>query len=216
MNVAFVGQARLPTGPVVAGNTPDVFTRLFNPGVQLVLWHRSRAAAPDWIDALECAAVEDINTEIRGPDFTPQIWRLLCDAGYPGTITGQAMSDEIGLLAWSFSQLMSCSRLQLRLAVIEDDSCWKFHMDYVKARLLMPLSGPGTQWTDISLGKDAPIHQLDPGDVGIFKGRLWVEEPMILHRSPPIAGSGQTRLLLTLDPIASGSSHVTHFFAGDE
>jgi hypothetical protein len=43
------------------------------------------------------------------------------------------------------------------------------------------------------------------GEVGIFKGRLWAEEPSILHRSPPIAASGERRLLLVLDPLWDGA-----------
>jgi hypothetical protein len=53
-------------------------------------------------------------------------------------------------------------------------------------------TGPG--------GAEAPIGQMQPGQVGLFKGRLAVAEPAVLHRSPPIAGTGQRRLLLVLDP----------------
>lgn len=58
----------------------------------------------------------------------------------------------------------------LRFDMIETDACRKFHMDQVTTRLLMPLSGSGTQWIDVSLGSDAPINQFGVGDVEIFKG----------------------------------------------
>ncbi|MCZ4269037.1 DUF1826 domain-containing protein, partial [Rhodobacteraceae bacterium G21628-S1] len=37
----------------------------------------------------------------------------------------------------------------------------------------------------------------------ILRGTRWPETPVsgVLHRSPPIAGTGETRLLLVLDPI---------------
>jgi len=36
-----------------------------------------------------------------------------------------------------------------------------------------------------------------------MRGTLWPAKPAtgLLHRSPPIEGSGETRLLLVLDPI---------------
>jgi hypothetical protein len=47
------------------------------------------------------------------------------------------------------------------------------------------------------------INTMAAGDVGLFKGRHWTEAPAI-HRSPPIAETGETRLLLVLDPANVG------------
>ena len=69
------------------------------------------------------------------------------------------------------------------------------------ARLLLPLVGPGTQWMRAGGDPERPEGDLQAGDVGIFKGRLWTRDPVILHRSPPIAGAGITRVLLVIDPI---------------
>ena len=37
----------------------------------------------------------------------------------------------------------------------------------------------------------------------LLRGTLWQERPRtgLLHRSPPIEGTGETRLVLVLDPI---------------
>ncbi|MEM6422079.1 MAG: DUF1826 domain-containing protein, partial [Pseudomonadota bacterium] len=37
----------------------------------------------------------------------------------------------------------------------------------------------------------------------LLRGKLWPESPAsgIVHRSPPIEGTGATRLVLVLDPI---------------
>ena len=42
---------------------------------------------------------------------------------------------------------------------------------------------------------------MQAGWVGLFRGRLWPGDLpcRLLHRSPPIAGSGETRLLLVID-----------------
>ena len=41
---------------------------------------------------------------------------------------------------------------------------------------------------------------MSPGDAGIFKGKIATDTPAI-HRSPPIAGTGEKRLLLVLNPV---------------
>ena len=89
--------------------------------------------------------------------------------------------------------------MKLRLEVVETDACRKFHADNVSARLLMPLVGPGTQW--VHTGDDDIVQALQPGEVGLFKGWKWTEAPRILHRSPPVAATGETRLLFALSPV---------------
>jgi hypothetical protein len=39
------------------------------------------------------------------------------------------------------------------------------------------------------------------GAVGVFKGRLLLDPPTILHRSPPISATGERRLVLAIDPL---------------
>ena len=40
---------------------------------------------------------------------------------------------------------------------------------------------------------------LDDGAIHLFNGRILADEQMIIHRSLPIAGTGEVRLLLVLD-----------------
>jgi len=184
----------------VIGDREDILSAILDPGVQLALWQRGRPDTLDWIDTLDWDEIDDIDTDIVGPHWAAQLWQFLCDAAYPQTGAGHAFVQELAQRVAQFAALFRLDRLHMRLEVIETDACRKFHMDYVTARLLMPLSGPGTQWIEADHGSDAPIHQLGAGDVAIFKGRKLVDEPAILHRSPPVAGAGQTRLLFVLDP----------------
>lgn len=202
MTVLALADTEATLSPVVEGRDPDVLTRIADPAVQLAIWSRRRSPMLDWIDRLEWDAIDDIDAPITGPDFLPAIKRLLCDADYPRTVQGERLVSEIEGQAMRFAQLMDCLDLRLRLEVIETDACRKFHMDYVRARLLMTLAGEGTQWIEVKAQPDAPVHQLAVGDVAIFKGRLDAEEPAILHRSPPIAGTRGRRLLLALDPAS--------------
>jgi hypothetical protein len=47
------------------------------------------------------------------------------------------------------------------------------------------------------------VRQLLAGEVALFKGRLLTDSP-IIHRSPPIAGTGQRRLVLVINPAQEG------------
>lgn len=205
MSAALLERSGISSEPMRIGTDPHILAAILDPEVQLALWQRPRPASLDWLDALEWDEIEDIDTVIDSPDYRPSICRMLCDAGYPQTPEGDALADEIARLAWRFAQLMGCGRLRFRLEVVETDACRKFHMDYLTARLLMPLVGPGTQWIDVRGGMDTALRQMEAGHVGIFKGRLAVEASVILHRSPPVAASGETRLLLALDPKPSNS-----------
>lgn len=200
---------RPTVGAAAIGQAPSILSSILKPTVQLVLWQRLRPDTLGWIDALDWTEIDDINSEVTGPEWSIGIAALLSEAGYPQSAAGNALTRELSERAAAFAALLKCDRLNLRLEVIETDACRKFHMDSVTARLLMPLHGPGTQWIDTTLGEDAPVNQLTPGDVAIFKGRRAVEVPTILHRSPPIATTGETRLLLALTP-SEDKDHSGH------
>jgi hypothetical protein len=118
-----------------------------------------------------------------------------------------ALVADVAMLAERFCTALGMARFEVRLEVVTTDSCRKFHADYVRARLITTYVGPGTDWLD---GKDAAavargdeparINRMEPGDVGLFKGKLATMHPAI-HRSPPISTTGEQRLLLVLNPV---------------
>jgi hypothetical protein len=101
--------------------------------------------------------------------------------------------------------------VRLRLDAVTGDACRRWHRDCVPLRLICTYRGPGTQWVPPAWG-DAVIAQPDAdtaqalsfqaGDVALFKGCGWAGQTHdggIVHRSPRIAGTGITRLVLVLD-----------------
>ena len=81
----------------------------------------------------------------------------------------------------------------------------KFHMDAVVARLVCTYRGSGTQYgTSVAGGDPEVIARVATGSPIVMRGSLWPETPKsgLLHRSPPIEGSGETRLLFVLDPVS--------------
>lgn len=120
------------------------------------------------------------------------------------------LTEDVGFLARMFQDLTGEAHLQFRLEVVDDDACTLFHTDNVRFRLVTTYRGPGTQWILPKAramhvaGDDFPaeaIRQLARGEVAIMRGRQGEtpECPGLLHRSPPIKGTGIVRLFLAID-----------------
>lgn len=183
----------------IADEDAAVLDRICDEQVHLALWQRRRPCGLDWLDTLDFDEIDDVQETLEGEALAVTLPATLAEAGYPNGIEKAALATEIIALARRFARIMDTEAVRMRLEIVETDACRKFHMDNVKARLLMPLTEPGTQWIEACAATDGPIHHLQAGDVGLFKGRIWAAPPAILHRSPPIAGTGASRLLLVLD-----------------
>jgi hypothetical protein len=182
----------------IADEAPTVLECIHDRHVQLALWQRHRSPALDWLDSLDFDEIDDVQKNLAVESLASCLPGALIEAGYPdGPHT--ALSQEISDLAHRYAQVMEVGSIRMRLEIVETDACRKFHMDNVKARLLMPLTEPGPQWIEADMRFDHQVNHLRAGDVGLFKGRIWAETPAILHRSPPIAGTGVSRLLLVFD-----------------
>lgn len=170
------------------------------PHVHLAVWNRQLPPPLAPLRALDWTAIDDLDFEARIDDLDDTLAEELAQAGYCDDALGGALRDEIAMLARRFAGIFAIDAVTVRLEWVETDACRKFHVDYVTARLLCSMLGPGTQWVYGEHAENRWIRQMRTGDVGIFKGRLATDKPMVLHRSPPIAGTGDVRLLLAIDP----------------
>jgi hypothetical protein len=118
--------------------------------------------------------------------------------------------NDLSSLGLMFEQPTGAQRLCLRLDIIEDDACRKFHVDNVLHRLVTTYRGPGTQWLPphalANLPHDSPIsidhiRQLERGWIAIMRGSrgATADHPGLLHRSPPIERQGIARLFLAIN-----------------
>jgi len=180
----------------------DVIAR---PGVAAALWRRR--ADPDWqawINGLAPEALPRLRVILR-PDMVRDAARAACAAaGLGESVARSWLIEDIGMLADRFAGLMRARFLRLRLDVIDTDACRRFHIDAVTARLICTYRGTGTQY---GLSVDgAPPRQVYATPTGaplLLRGTFWPGDPPsgLLHRSPPIEGRGETRLVLVLDPL---------------
>lgn len=191
-------------GVGVAQN-PNELSVIHRPGCAAAIWQRStQLAFQSWIDQLE-------------PDKLPKarmilpVWNVreaasqICEmCGTPNCPERQLLINDVAALAEIFSEIMPTSHLQMRLDVVTTNACRKFHIDAVTARLVCTYRGTGTQYC-ISSDGAAPekIFTVPTGAPILLRGTLWPDTPKsgLLHRSPPIEGTGETRLVLVLDPI---------------
>lgn len=186
---------------VAVGHAPASLDAIARPRAALAIWWRS---LPDdlrlGLAALDLDTIDDLSVDI---DADAPLDATLRDAGYPDAVAAPLASD-VGLLIRRQAALTGEDRLRLRLEVVETDACRRFHADYVTLRLLCTYVGPGTQWCR-AVADDA-ICEAPTGAVAVFKGRLLLDPPTILHRSPPIMATGERRLVLAIDPIGGCDS----------
>ncbi len=185
--------------------TPEGLSAINRPACAATIWQRDPLPRfQRWIDALP-------------PDQLPKARMILrpeavCDAlidlarlhETPECSERDLLIEDASALAAIFASVMNSAYLRLRFDVVDTNACRKFHVDAVTARLICTYRGTGTQYGVSDNGHDPErIMTVPTGSPIILRGTRWPATPLsgLLHRSPPIAGTGETRLLLVLDPI---------------
>jgi O-acetyl-ADP-ribose deacetylase (regulator of RNase III) len=108
-------------------------------------------------------------------------------------------------LSDAFMHVMKAPYLRLRFDAISHNACNRFHVDAMTARLICTCRGAGTQYgLSNAEGDPETVHTVPTGTAIVLRGKRWPPKAKVdlVHRSPPIQGTGQTRLVLVLDPIA--------------
>jgi len=195
--------------------TRDGLAAIHQAATELVIWQRSLPLdLRDWIDQTEASTLPDLRILVKPDDLRPALEPLLDDCGLaPGDMRDRLVAD-IGELVNTFAEITLSDYVDVRLERVSHDACWKFHRDTVKTRLLTTYRGPTTEWVHMADAERAihqqkrfkgPLERLGDHDVAIFKGNCAGPNSGIVHRSPPIAGTGVTRLLLCLNQRTSVS-----------
>jgi len=161
----------------------------------------------EWLDALPANRIPHGRTVLKPSDTLGFLDHCFTEAATPrGHARDSLGADVCQLVSW-FAGFMSIDRVSLRLDKITDDACWRFHQDNVRARALCTYRGDRTQYVATDLAEQAlaeqqdyrgPIDELPRFGVVLLKG-LKATRRAAVHRSPPINGSGQTRLVLCLN-----------------
>jgi hypothetical protein len=198
----------------VMGADPVTLTEVILDEVNLAVWQRALSHPIERFaesllnssEPLSQSFMVELNDEVE-PDLS-QLARAYSNLeGY------QQFLSDVSWLVGAYSCLLGARRVGVRLRALDRSMCPRFHVDHVPVRLITTYAGVASEWLSeggISRSKlgdpaaephdPALIHQLQPGDVALFKGEKWLgnEGAGIIHRSPQLP-EGMRRLILTLD-----------------
>jgi hypothetical protein len=149
--------------------------------------------------------------DVDGPHEFPEL---------PGLPNKNTLCDDVAFLGRLCADLVGCSRLGVRIEVLDRAMCPRFHVDRVGLRLLCTYLGPGTEYLDASTPTSSDPSAVAPvtaratdqgerivrfprGAVVLLKGDAWPgnEGRGAVHRSPAVRGNDAKRVLLAIDPL---------------
>ncbi|MBB6254140.1 DUF1826 domain-containing protein [Nitrospirillum iridis] len=210
-------------GGIVDDVAPAVLSRVADPAVGLALWRRAGhpcAELGPWLDALAPDRLPHGRFLARLPDVAAALAPVLEGMDAPSALAAAVATDVVDL-SHRFLEIAGGDWVDVRLETVTNDACWKFHRDHVPLRLITTYRGPGTQVVapidaDRALAEQrryrGPLFQMPRYAVALFKGhgaggqvRVGSPDEGVVHRSPPIAGTGQARLVLCLNLPSAAS-----------
>lgn len=186
-------------------DAPEALSEIHASGCGAALWRRRVLPAfLTWIDTLDPAQLPRGRVILRPEDVREAALAICETSGTPAHAERDRLVEDISALSNIFVGVMHARWLRLRLDVVTTNACRKFHLDAVTARLVCTYRGTGTQYGISPNGSDPRrVFTVPTGSPILLRGTLWPEKPRsgLLHRSPPIEGTDETRLLLVIDPI---------------
>jgi len=204
------------TVPHVIGDSPDVLCQVREPGLNLCLWQRpSDAAIIREVSSLRASDLPDVRCPTSLDSFDDDVSTLLREGGLDPMAFPHWRAD-MRLLADLYFGASENRDVTLRLVTTDEDDCRRLHVDRTQLRLLCTYRGPGTEWLpDEQVDRVAQTTGAPNDDIirfgepcefqafwaGILKGDAYPGNAGhgLVHRSPPIEGTGKTRVLFCLD-----------------
>lgn len=187
------------------GSAPSGLTAIRRPACAATVWKRDPLPRfQRWINALPPEQLPKATMILRPEVVCDALLEIARQRGTPDCSERNLLIEDASALASIFANLMNSEFVRLRFDVINTNACRKFHIDAVTARLICTYRGTDTQYGLSENGHDPEqIMTVPTGSPIILRGTRWPETPLsgLLHRSPPIVGTGETRLLLVLDPV---------------
>lgn len=203
-----------PPAPGIArGQSISVLRRVSDPAVALALWERklSRTFAL-WLDTLTPDRLPHGRVLAGTAEVYAALAAILDRSRTPDHPMARLLLADATMLSRRFAAIAASNTVDIRLETVRHDACWKFHVDDVKFRLLTTYRGPGTQTVSPAHAGDAlarqrdytgPLDEIPPCNVALFKGAR--SGAGVVHRSPPITGSGIVRLVLCVNLPSAAS-----------
>ena len=164
----------------------------------------------DWLNKVDPKLIPSFRQIFHKNEINKHINKIFKNSLIKQKETEWLVQDIIRL-SRLFSNLMNVDYLRLRMEVVSTNSCRKFHIDAVKSRLICTYRGQGTQYGMSMDGNDPEKFKTTPtGSPILLRGTLWIDDNsrLILHRSPPIEGTGETRFVFVIDPVFDPENEI--------
>lgn len=215
MTVLFKSRSR--SVPVAAGRrlcltnvSPGVLRRWNEPGVGLVVWQRTwTGTVTERLDLLQLSDMPRARFIARAADAEASVAAGLADVACSDALVLEALAADIEALVARYAEVSECPLIEVRLEAISGNACRLFHVDRTRSRLVTTYVGPGTEWVPDASSQaalhdsenyDGPVERLPRFAVAILPGSL-SDSGGLVHRSPPIVGTGQVRLFLCMTAV---------------
>ena len=199
--------------PVLHVPSWDAFQSLRLPSEDAVAWDRTLPEdVQAWLDGLPETQLPSGRFRLAPSDVGDCIAQLFeAERVAPHSALNWLGKDAQHLANW-VADLHDAPVLRLRLEAVFDNACRKFHVDNVLSRLICTYRGPGTQLS-LDMSGAPGIETVATGVPVLLKGRLWPQtnEIALKHRSPPIEGTGLSRLVLVLEPLDEDDGFGTSY-----
>ncbi|MEO1343232.1 MAG: DUF1826 domain-containing protein [Pseudomonadota bacterium] len=206
-----VGNAAVGVG---VSQSHEGLKAIHKPGCAAAIWQRSPTADfQHWIDNMDPEHLPKTRLIVAPDKVRDALQKTTLMCGTPNCPECGMLVDDISALAMIFADVMKADYIRLRLDVINTNACRKFHIDAVTARLVCTYRGTGTQYGISTDGAEpSRIFTVPSCAPIILRGTAWPTKPKsgLLHRSPPIEGTDETRLLLVLDPVKDPEPEADH------
>ena len=200
---------------IVRTTTQQGLSAIRSPDVQLVTWRRALdGTLQTWLEQLDVSCLPHLRVLLQPQELRSAMEELLNACGMPKDEVRSNFIDDIDGLVSVFADIARTDLVDVRLECLDHDACWKFHLDCVEMRLLTTYLGPATEWVKPQYAEEAlrtqkqfqgPVERFRSHEVGMFKGSCAGSGSGIVHRSPPIADTGQIRLFLCLNRQSAAS-----------
>ncbi len=194
-----------PVQGLAITDAPEGLGQLHHAACAGVAWQREPLPEIQaWLDDLSPAHWPRARIVVPPLAVRTTLTELLDATGTPAGPERDCLIDDIAALADMFADLMASPYVRVRMEVVDTNACRLFHVDQLTARMICTYRGPGTEFGRAKRGQVPEVIGTVPtGSVYLMRGSLWpvvgAQEDVLLHRSPPVEGTGQTRFVLVLD-----------------
>ena len=204
MSFAQATQVHAAAGIAIVDDPTDLDCFL-EPHCAAAIWRRQMPAeVQTWLADVDPDRLPRGKVVLR-PHAVAQTLEYLCDiSDLPTGAECDWLQADILSMSLMVADLLDAQYVRMRLGVVTTNACRKFHVDALSARLVCTYRGSGTQYGIARDGEDPTrVFSVQAGAPILLRGELWPERPAsgLVHRSPPIEGTGETRLVLVLDPV---------------